>query len=41
MKLKQEADEAQLEEADLGIHVEAGFGEAAKKAVELANPPRI
>ncbi|KAH8172175.1 ATP-grasp domain-containing protein [Sarocladium implicatum] len=30
-----------LEEADLGIHVEAGFGEAAKKAVELANPPRI
>ena len=27
----------QLSETDLGIHVEADFGEAARKAVELAN----
>jgi hypothetical protein len=27
---------SQLEEANLGLYVEAGFGDAAKKAVELA-----
>lgn len=27
----------QLSETDLGIHVEADFGEAARKAVELVN----
>lgn len=32
------SDQSQLEEADLGLHVEAGFGEAARKAVELAGP---
>lgn len=28
---------SQLADADLGLHVESDFGEAAKKAVELAN----
>lgn len=30
-------EKLQLSETDLGIHVEADFGEAARKAVELAN----
>ncbi|KAI5467243.1 succinyl-CoA synthetase-like protein [Mariannaea sp. PMI_226] len=30
---------AMLEDADLGLYVEAGFGEAAKKAVEVAVSP--